>query len=272
MNATLADTRNGASPNGRMPAAVSRLNGHLRRPAGPVVSEESSERGSRSGSAGPENRSAGRRLARTRLRAALVDSDEYAHVALTTALEREPCEWLIETHLDGREALARILAVPPRVVVMAVDLPRVSGIECARRMRAIVPELPIVMFSSRSDSESVWRSLWAGALGYVTKPAEAAELRLAIVNALERRPTLSSLAQRAVVEGFQRAGNQPPGRSLSPREHQIMLCLFRNDPDKEIAGQLRIATGTVHVHLHNLYQKLGAHNRHEAVRNFLSFS
>lgn len=171
---------------------------------------------------------------------------------------------------SGQEALRQIARQPPDVVLMDINMPRMSGVECVRRLKAILPKLQVVMLTVYENSDVVFSALEAGASGYLLKRTPPEKLLEAIQEVHAGGAPMSSYIARKVVQSFrQRAQSSPEVAELSPREDEILALVARGYHNKEIADQLKISTETVRVHLRNIYEKLHVNSRSEAVVKFM---
>jgi DNA-binding NarL/FixJ family response regulator len=177
--------------------------------------------------------------------------------------------WVFEVFLRADEALTRIPADPPDVLLVDVPASGTSIADCARKLRVVLPALRMIVLSFRAESQNIFAALVAGACGYLVKPVRAEELRAAVLAVAGGWTALCKEAERAVVQHLNSVRTGSLVDPLTPREAQIISFLLSNLSDKQIAQALCITPGTVHVHLANLYKKLQAHDREEAVQKFL---
>ncbi len=203
------------------------------------------------------------------IRFSLVDDDPDVLNAFKLGLQSVPGFTCVGCYASGAEALAGIPRVPGDVVLMDVRMPGMSGIECTRRLKTVLPKLPILMLTGCADDATVHQALTAGASGYLTKPATPRACARAMRAALKGRAPLCWKAGRALVRGLQGAATNGTGDGLSTRERELMTCLFQQLADKEIARQMGVAPGTVHTHLHRIFYKLKVTNRADAVGTYL---
>ena len=226
----------------------------------------------------------------TRLRVALVDSDQSVHDFVRQAFEAHANGWVLDSHLTPHSALGGLGSMsatehsarskiptrrdiphsqpPPDVVLMEAWLPGLSGIDCARRLTARLPNARIVMFTACSDHDTIVESVMAGALGYLIKPVAPAYLVWAVAEAAQARSVLCSQAQAALIGFVCRVDQTRHSKTLSWREREVMLLVMNGAQYKEIASELSICEGTVRRHLHDIYRKLGVHGKEEARRKF----
>lgn len=176
----------------------------------------------------------------------------------------------VTSHASAEEALARIPQVKPDVLLMDINLPGMSGIDCVRKLKAQMPKLQILMLTMYEDDEKVFQSLVAGASGYLVKRTSPAELLKAIQEVHGGASPMSGKIARTVVEYFQKLQSGSPQENyLSRREEEILNLLVKGYRYKEIADALSISFETVRSHLKNIYDKLHVHSRTEAVVKYL---
>ena len=205
-------------------------------------------------------------------RVALVDDEQNVHLAVAHMLAAANADWKLETHLDGASALQKLPGDLPDAVLMDIRMPGLSGIECTRWLKALLPQLPVTMHTASEDHETILASLMAGASGYLVKPQSAADLVNALNSVARGGNALCEQAQTAVLACLKRADAMGLAGNLTARERQIMTCLAQNLVDKEIAERLNISNHTVHVHLRRIYRKLGVSGWKAAVRKFLGMT
>jgi DNA-binding NarL/FixJ family response regulator len=177
------------------------------------------------------------------------------------------------TCASGREAL-RVLPVElPDVVVMDIQMPGMSGIECTVRLKELLPKTPILILTVSADTQTVFRALEAGADGYLLKRSRPEQLQTAIQDVLSGgAPMTSEIARRVVASFRQRAAHRDEAARLTPREEEVLALLSKGFANKEIAEKMSVSYETVRDHLRNIYEKLHVHSRTEAVARYLATS
>ena len=203
---------------------------------------------------------------------ALVDDDPSIHAAMRQTFKALAADWTLDSYLDGNRAIDCITQVPPRAVLMDITMPEMTGIECTKRIKALLPDLPVVMFTARMDTDSFISSMIAGASGYVVKPSSPSDTVSAVKKALMGFPALCAHSEKTIVQWLHTLGENVFSWGLTAREQQVMLQVCSNRCDKDIACLLKISPSTVHVHLHSIFKKLGAGDRNEARRKFLNLN
>ena len=193
---------------------------------------------------------------------AIVDGDAETRFFLQRILEQSGGYRCVGCYTRGEEALREIPGARPRIVLMDVRMPGISGIECTRRLKGRLPGLIVVLVSELTDPETMSAALAAGGDGYLTKPFAAAQC-LATVRFSVRRHSSAPPDTAEADAPSTRAGEE--FTRLSDREHQVMSCLAKGLLYKEIADELRLSFSTVHKLQHRIFLKLHVSNRTEAV-------
>jgi DNA-binding NarL/FixJ family response regulator len=171
---------------------------------------------------------------------------------------------------SAEEALRRLPSYNPDVVLMDIQLPGMSGIECVEKLKEKNPNVQIMMLTVFEDNEKVFKSIVAGATGYILKRTPAAELLRAIKELHEGGSPMSDQIARKVVQAFQQMGkSSKETENLTDREMEILSFLAKGYQDQEIADHFFLSIKTVRTHLRNIYQKLHVRSRTQAVLKYL---
>ena len=201
---------------------------------------------------------------------AIVEDDRRVRESMSVLIDGAENLRCAGAFATAEEALARVPQVKPDVLLMDINLPGMSGIECVRKLKAQMPKLQILMLTMYEDDEKVFQSLVAGASGYLVKRTSPAELLKAIAEVHGGASPMSGKIARTVVEYFQKLQDVSPQENyLSKREEEILDLLVKGYRYKEIAEALTISFETVRSHLKNIYDKLHVHSRTEAVVKYL---
>lgn len=170
---------------------------------------------------------------------------------------------------SGEEALDRLPALRPQVVLMDINLPGMSGVECVALLAGLLPDAQIIMLTVYDDTDVIFQSLSAGASGYLLKPVRRAQLLESIRDLLRGGAPMSSSIARCVVQAFRKpppaSGEGDHIAQLSPREREILELLAQGLLLKEIAEHFKISHATVQTHIGRIYKKLHVHSRAQAV-------
>jgi DNA-binding NarL/FixJ family response regulator len=212
------------------------------------------------------------------IRVALVEDDSRIRASLISLFELAEGYRCVNAFASAEEALASAVADIADVVLMDINLPGRSGIECVAELKRRNPALLVIMLTVYEDADKIFAALRAGASGYLLKRTPPAELLEAIRDVLNGGSPMSSLIARKVVASFQDAGSARPAAappaavplpSLTPREREILDALAKGLLYKEIAERLGIGATTVRTHLRSIYDKLQVQTRTEAVVRYL---
>ena len=170
---------------------------------------------------------------------------------------------------SAERALDSLASLVPDVVLMDIQLPGMSGIDCVRQIKPLLPSLQIVMLTVYEDNQSVYDSLVAGATGYLLKNTPAINILEAIREVHAGGSPMSSQIARKVVKTFQQAGTSSrESDNLTKREQELLAMLARGHQYKEIAAKLFISIDTVRAHIRNIYEKLHVRSRTQAVLKY----
>lgn len=172
------------------------------------------------------------------------------------------CEWAFAS---AEDALAHSGMDNIDVFLVDVNLPGINGIEFIKRVKANYPNLQCIVCSVYEDDEKIFNALAAGATGYLLKSTSPAKLLESIQEVCNGGSPMSMSVARRVVAHFAAPRASSAAEVLTPREKEILDLLAQGLLYKEIAAQLNLAKGTVHIHIHNIYHKLQVNNRTEAI-------
>jgi DNA-binding NarL/FixJ family response regulator len=201
---------------------------------------------------------------------AIVEDDAGIREDLVALLNGSPGCRCLGACGSGEEAMVQIPHWRPEVVLMDINLPRMSGIECVARLKAKMPELLVLMLTVYEDGDSIFRALKAGASGYLVKRLASDRLLEAIQEVSAGGSPMSCHIARKVVQFFNQEGPSPEvSENLSPRELEILDLLVAGCFFKEIADRLGISGETVRTHVNHVYRKLHVRSRTEAVVKYL---
>jgi DNA-binding NarL/FixJ family response regulator len=173
---------------------------------------------------------------------------------------------VLDTFETAEEALYDLPKLSPDIVIMDINLPGMSGIECIRQVKKKTPRTQFMMFTVYENDEKVVEALKAGASGYLLKNTGL----LQIVESLKElhnggSPMSSNIARKLVTIFREEHAEAEPTTGLSKRENEILQLLSKGLLYKEIAEKLSISVGTVRQHIHKIYEKLHVQNRTEAI-------
>lgn len=187
-------------------------------------------------------------------------------------LEGSPALEIIGTALSGERALEEIPRAMPDVVLLDLGLPRMSGIDVTRAIKATHPEIEVLIFTIFDEEDKVLEAVRAGASGYLLKGAPTEKIVDAIREVAAGGTVIQPNLARRLLEHF-RVGEQapskalpePPVKPLSEREREILQLIAKGISNSEAAGILDVSKATIRTHLEHIYKKLDVTNRVEAV-------
>jgi DNA-binding NarL/FixJ family response regulator len=205
------------------------------------------------------------------IKVAIVEDNASVREGLATILNDSPGFKCVCACGSAEEALRQLPAAPPDVVLMDINLPRRSGIECVRQLRGLLPQVQVIMLTIEEDSDRVFESLAAGATGYLVKNVPPSSILASIQEVHRGGSPMSSQIARMLVQSFHKTRSAVPAReALTDREEEILRLIARGYRSKEVAEALGISVQTVETHLRNIYDKLHVRSRAGAVARFLT--
>lgn len=170
------------------------------------------------------------------------------------------------TCATGEEALRVVVKQAPDVLLMDIEMPGMSGIECTLHLKQLLPTLRIIMVTVCDDDIKVFQALRAGAIGYLLKRSTSEEMVEAVRDAVKGGAPMSRDIALKVVEAFhQPPATQEADAKLSPREKEVLDLISRGLSNKEVVDTLKISMDTVRQYLKSIYEKLHVHCRTDAV-------
>jgi DNA-binding NarL/FixJ family response regulator len=205
------------------------------------------------------------------IKVAIVEDDTELRESLAVLIRGSGAFSLASAFPNAEAAIKHMPLNWPDVVLMDINLPKMSGIECVAKLKELRPQLQIIMLTAYMENENIFDSLTRGASGYLLKKTPPAEILAAITEVHAGGSPMSNMIARKVVLYFQKKGVAANDTaSLSAREHEILTHLAKGFQYKEIGDALGISASTVRAHLHNIYEKLHVRSRSEAIVKFLN--
>jgi len=196
---------------------------------------------------------------------------------------------IVEDHKTTREALERVISLStdcrcacsfstaeaalldiskhrPEVVLMDIQLPKMSGVECVAELKELLPDTQVIMVTVYEDPNTIFRALRAGASGYVLKRSKSEIILNAIREVRRGGVPMSVEIARKVLGYFQgQTVAFKETEKLSKREREVLELVAQGFSNKEIAGKLGLSLDGILWHLKHIYQKLHVHSRSEAI-------
>lgn len=200
-----------------------------------------------------------------RLSVAIIEDDARVREIFTTWIGSEPELQLVGEYGSAERALTGLAARKADVVLADINLPKMNGIECVRRLKPLLPQTQFVMITVYEDSDHLFQALAAGASGYLLKQTTRAQLLAAIKDVRAGGSPMSNNIARKVIESFHSPRPEvDKDKQLTAREWEVLELLARGELFKEIADHLGISVPTVNSHVRHIYEKLHVQSRTSA--------
>lgn len=201
------------------------------------------------------------------IQVAIVEDTEHTRETFRTIINGADGFSCENAFVDAETALRDLASIEPDVMLVDIELPGMNGIEFVKMARAggHSPRTQFVMCTVFEDADRIFDSLAAGATGYLVKKTSASQLLEAIREVHGGGSPMSMQVARKVVSHFSAPRPGTEADILTKREREVIELLSRGFLYKEIADKLNISQGTVHVHIHKIYEKLHVSNRTEAI-------
>jgi DNA-binding NarL/FixJ family response regulator len=202
------------------------------------------------------------------IRVLVVDDQTVVREGLVMLLGLSPGLEVVAAAADGDEAIQLAMRYRPDVVLMDLRMPRCDGVTATRRILQESPAIRVIVLTTYADDESVFGALEAGARGYLTKDATAAEIQHAIRTVFAGEALLDPSVQRRLLERGLAATTPalpayPDG--LTHREVEVLREIAAGRSNREIAARLSISEATVKTHVNNIFSKASLRDRAQAV-------
>ena len=194
------------------------------------------------------------------IRVVLADEHRVVRDGLEKLLPAAPDVKVVGTAADGAEAVTLAESTRPDVVLMDLVMPGMDGVEATRQIASSCPEVQVVVLTSFSDRERILDALHAGAIGYLLKDVDPADLLRGIQVAARGESPLDPKAARTLLT----ARDQRPGPDLTRREIEVLSLVRHGLANKQIARRLGISERTVKAHLTSIFHRIGVLDRTQA--------
>jgi len=206
------------------------------------------------------------------IRVVLADDHAVVRKGIREFLEETSDIRVVAEAANGTEAVALVAEHAPDVAVLDVQMPGLTGIEATRRIKAEFPAVRVLILTAYDDDPYIFALLQAGASGYVLKTADSGELVNAVRAVFRGESALDPAVAQKVVQQLTSGrplGAQAAAEPLTEREIEVLHLAAKGLTNKAIGQALAISDRTVQGHLANIYGKLGAGSRTEAVTEAL---
>ena len=209
-------------------------------------------------------------IAANTLRILLADDHDVVRRGLKELLEEHPGWMVCAQAANGREAVELALEHRPNIAVIDLTMPGLNGLEATRRIRELVPETEVLVFTMHDSEELVRSVLAAGARGYLLKSDAARQLVPALESLAQRKPFFAGRVSEVLLAGFLDHGRDraaPPGtHRLTSREREVIQLLAEGNSNKAVAKALELSVKTVETHRAAIMRKLDLHSLADLVR------
>lgn len=199
----------------------------------------------------------------------LADDQTLFRKAIAAFLSSHPGIEVVGEADDGIQAIEKAKTLHPELILMDVRMPNCDGLEATKKIRAIMPEVKIVMLTISDEDEDLFEAIKSGAQGYLLKNMRPEDLLEYMQDVLEGKAALTPIIATKILNEFVRLSSKTVEKPsmlevLSIREKEILRMVTEGASNKEIAASLHITEGTVKNHLHNVLEKLHLRNRAQA--------
>ena len=207
------------------------------------------------------------------IKVAMVEDDARLRKAVSEVfLKATDCR-CVGVFANGQTALDALLGLKPDVLIMDVNLPDFSGVECVARLAPKLPGTQIIMLTVFQDTDTIFKALEAGAHGYLVKPVMPGKLLEAVREIRAGGVPMSRTIARKVIDYFQRpaapqAGPAAEDAALGTREQQVLDLLVKGYSYKEIGDELEIKVSTIGTYMQRIYEKLHVRSRREIIARY----
>lgn len=203
------------------------------------------------------------------IRILLADDHAVVREGTKELLEQQGDLEVVAEASDGKEAVQLAISQHPDVVIMDFAMPKLNGIEATRQIKAIAPEIAVLVLSAYDSEQYIFAFLEAGAAGYLLKDVHVDELVEAIRAIYAGESILHPTIARKVINRFaqpaKKTGSEEVLDQLTERELQVLKMAAQGKSNREIASELVISIRTAQTHLSNAFSKMGVGSRTEAV-------
>jgi len=200
------------------------------------------------------------------MRVLVADDHGIVRAGIRLLLERQPDIEVVAEATDGVQAVEQALAMRPDLCILDVGMPRMTGLQAAREIRANLPDARVLILSMHDDAHYLFEALKAGASGYVLKREADQDLVGAVRAVGGGEAFLTNAAERSIIRGWMEDGAEGPAIPLTPREEEVVKLIAEAYTNSQIAQILHLAEKTVESHRANLLRKLGMRDRVQLVR------
>jgi len=200
----------------------------------------------------------------------MVEDDALFRDGVRTLINRTPGFFCEHTFTNCEDALKLLETEDaPRILLMDLGLPGMSGIEGMRRVKELSPATDVLVLTIYDDDERVFEAICAGASGYLLKNSSGEEIVSALSQIIQGGAPMNAQVARRVLDLFSRMAGPKGKYDLTPREKEVLGLLVGGLSKRQIADKLIVSFYTIDTHLKNIYEKLHVHTRSGVVAKAL---
>lgn len=200
------------------------------------------------------------------IRVAIVEDDADLRTHFKVILEHVNDFNLVGVYANAEDFELAFEQIQPQVVLMDINLPGKSGIQCIEKLKPAAPHVQFLICTIFEDSTNLFNALCAGATGYILKISASQDMEKAVRDIFQGGSPMSPQIARYVIEAFpHKRQNQALLDQLSTREKEILMLLADGYRYKEIADQLHLGVDTIRTYIRNIYSTLQVHSRTDAI-------
>jgi len=203
------------------------------------------------------------------IKVAIVEDNKTTREGLETIVNLSADFRCVVTCATAEEALKVLPKLEPELVLMDIQLPNLSGVDCVERLKELLPGVKAIMVTVYEDPDRIFRALRAGASGYLLKRSTPEEVLHAMMEVQLGGGAMSGEIARKVIGYFREQTTVTTEvEELTPREREVLELVVHGLSNKEICDRLSVTMAAVRFHLKHIYQKLHVHSRTEAALKF----
>jgi len=200
------------------------------------------------------------------MRILIADDHGIVRSGLRLLLDRQPDMEVVAEAADGAEAVELALRERPDLCILDVGMPRLTGLQATREIKAQAPDVSVLILSMHRDERYLFEALKAGASGYVLKAEADQDLVEASRSVGRGEAFLTNAAERSLIRDWMSSDEEGPREPLTPREQEVVKLIAEAHTNAQIAAVLHLSEKTVESHRANVLRKLGMRDRVELVR------
>jgi DNA-binding NarL/FixJ family response regulator len=200
------------------------------------------------------------------MRILIADDHGIVRTGLRLLLDRQPDMHVVAEAADGAEAVELALRERPDLCILDVGMPRLTGLQATREIKAQAPDVSVLILSMHRDERYLFEALKAGASGYVLKAEADQDLVEASRSVGRGEAFLTNAAERSLIRDWMSSAEEGPREPLTPREQEVVKLIAEAHTNAQIAEVLHLSEKTVESHRANVLRKLGMRDRVELVR------